>query len=144
MRQLASRNSARDGSALLVAVGYLAAITIFASTFLSFLNRTISNQRRTELKQICLNIAEAGVDKAFAELRARPTDYRGEKDTPLGKGRFSVEIEPGERRGEYAIVSTAEVTNGKLVLARARVAVDVVLSGSGTVRELRWSEVKRW
>jgi len=144
MKEALSRNTAREGSALLVVVCYLAAITIFASTFLSFLNRTVSDQRRTEIKQVTLNIAEAGVDKALAELRTRPADYRGETNISVGKGSFSVEVEPGDRRGEYRIISTAEVTNGKLVLSRTRVAANAVLSGGGAVRELRWSEVKRW
>jgi hypothetical protein len=144
MKQMVSNTKARDGSALLITVMYLAAMTLFASTFLSFLNRTISHQRRTELKQICLNIAEAGLDKALAELRTHPTDYSGESGAPLGKGRFSVEVEPREQPGEYLIVSTAQVIGGKLVLSRARIAADVLLSADGTVRELRWSEVKRW
>ena len=144
MKHTTPNGRASKGSALLVTVGYLAAMTIFASTFLSFLNRTVSNQHRTELRQMCLNIAEAGVDKALAELRIHRSDYRGERDTPLGKGRFSVEVKPGNQRGEYSIVSTARVVHRKVALSRARINADVVFSSDGAVRELRWSEVKRW
>ena len=142
MNRLMSRVQARDGSALLLTVGYLAAMTIFASTFLGFLNRTVSNRNWAERQQICLNIAEGGVDKALAELRTSPNEYRGEKDIALGAGRFSVEVKRGD--GAYLIVSTGELTDGEFVVSRARIVAEVTLSSAGTVRELRWSEVKKW
>jgi len=133
----------KGGSALLITVGYLAAMTIFASTFLAFLNRTASNRHQAELKQICLNIAEGGVDKALAELRVRGSDYRGETNTSLGKGRFTVEVKPAAGAGAYAIVSTGEIPDGKRVVSSVRIVAEVTLSSDGTVRELRWSEVKQ-
>ncbi len=143
MNRLVSRARANEGTALLIIVGYLAAMTIFASTFLGFLNRTLSNRTSVERQQICLNIAEGGVDKALAELRVRPNDYRGEKETPLGAGRFSVEVKRGGGAGTYLIVSTGELGDGELVVSRARVVAEVTLSAAGTVRELCWSEVKK-
>lgn len=133
----------RGGSALLITVGYLAAMTIFASTFLGFLNRTVSNRHWAERRQICFNIAEGGVDKALAELRTNPNDYRGEKDTPLGVGRFSVAVEPADEAGTYHVVSTGELVDGKPVVSSARVIAEVTLASTGGVRELRWSEVRQ-
>jgi len=143
MNRFMSRARAKEGTALLLTVGYLAAMTIFASTFLGFLNRTLSNRTSVERQQICLNIAEGGVDKALAELRVRPNDYRGEKETPLGAGRFSVEVKPGDGTGAYLIVSTGELGEGELVVSRVQVVAEMTLSATGTVRELRWSEVKK-
>ena len=143
MNRLMSRVQANEGTALLITVGYLAAMTIFASAFLGFLNRTVSNRYWAESRQICLNIAEGGVDKALAELRISPNDYRGEKDTPLGAGRFSIDVKPADRKSTFLIVSTGELADGKLVVSRARVVAEVTLSTAGTVRELRWSEVKK-
>jgi hypothetical protein len=143
MDRLMSQAKAKEGTALLITVGYLAAMTIFASTFLGFLNRTLSNRSSIERRQICLNIAEGGVDKALAELRTNPKDYRGEKNTPLGQGRFSVDVKPAGGAGTYLIVSTGELGAGDLVLSRAHVVAEVTLSAAGTVRELRWSEVKK-
>lgn len=143
LTQLPPKVRAKDGSALLITVGYLAAMTIVASTFLAFLNRTVSNWHQTELKQLCYNIAEGGVDKALAELRAHRDDYRGEKNTPLGKGRFTVEVRPTGRAREYAIVSTGELTDGEFVISRACVIAEATLSSTGTVLELNWSEVRQ-
>jgi hypothetical protein len=143
MNRLMSQAKANEGTALLLTVGYLAAITIFASTFLGFLNRTASNRNSVERQQICLNIAEGGVDKALAELRTNPNDYRGEKNTSLGAGRFSVEVEQSDQAGTYRVVSTGELFDGTFVISRMRIIAEVTLSPNGTVRELRWSEVKK-
>lgn len=132
------------GSALILAIGYLAVVTILASTFLTMLNRSVTYATQTEHEQACLNIAEGGLDKALAVLRVQPRSYRGEANTPLGEGRFSVTVEPGAGAGAYRVTSTAEVVGGGHVLAQARVAAEIELTGSGAVRTLRWSEVKRW
>ncbi|GAG14142.1 unnamed protein product, partial [marine sediment metagenome] len=58
----------RSGSALMVTVVYLAVMTLFASTFIGYLNRTMSSAGRAERKLICIAIAEGGIDKAMAEL----------------------------------------------------------------------------
>ena len=143
MNRFMSRAQANEGTALLITVGYLAAMTIFASTFLGFLNRTASNRNSIERRQICLNIAEGGVDKALAELRTNPNGYRGEKNTSLGAGRFSVEVKRGGEARAHSIVSTGELEDGKLVVSRARIVAEVTLSSTGTVRELHWSEVNK-
>jgi len=142
MKPVAIHVGTRSGSALVVTVVYLAVMTLFASAFIGYLNRTISSAGRAERKLMCIAIAEGGIDKAVAELRVRPNEYRGETNTPLGRGRFSVEVEPGA--GEYKITATAEIVDGAVVMARSRVVVDAVLTSSGSVRTLRWSEVKRW
>jgi len=143
MNRLMSRVKANEGTALMITVGYLAAMTIFASTFLGFLNRTASNRNSVERQQICLNIAEGGVDKALAELRTSPKDYRGENNTPLGAGRFSVQVETSDEAGTYRVVSTGELFDGTFVVSSVRIIAEVTLSPNGTVRELRWSEVNK-
>lgn len=144
MKPAAIHVSTRSGSALVVTVVYLAVMTLFASTFIGYLNRTISSAGRAERKLVCIAIAEGGVDKALAELRVSRNEYRGEANTPLGKGWFSVEVEPGAGAGEYTITSTAWMLNGTAVIERARVVAETALTSSGSVRTLRWSEVKRW
>jgi len=137
------KSRSKDGSALLITVGYLAAMTIFASTFLAYLNRTASNRHQAEFKQLCLNIAEGGVDKALAELRVPGSDYCGETNTSLGKGRFTVQVKPTGGAGAYSILSTGEIRDGDFVVSSARIIGEVTLSSDRTVRELRWSEVKQ-
>lgn len=133
-----ARHASARGSALILAVGYLAVLTISATAFLTLLNRGIETLSRDERRQVCLNLAEAGIDTAVAALRAQGGAYAGERDTALGDGWFSVEVEAPAGGGAYRIVSRARLENGTWLA----VAADVALGPDGTARVLRWEEVK--
>jgi len=134
----------RRGFALLMALGYLAVLSMAASVFLVYLNRAVTQGRNTELKTVALHLADAGVDKALAALQTAPEAYAGEAQTPLGEGRFSVEIERNGAPGQCSIISTGEVTDGDRVLSRARVVAEARLDPDGAVRSLDWTEVAKW
>jgi len=144
MKALTIHNRARNGSALVITVWYLTVLTILAAAFLGYLHRSMSGVTRSANKHVCLNIAEGGLDKAITELHVRPAEYRGESNTPLGQGRFSVDVTPGDKAGVYTIVATAELTDGKTVISRARIAAEAAFSSSGKLHKMTWSEVKRW
>lgn len=139
----AMRRPGDAGMALFLVIGFLAVLMIGSAAFFSLMNHTMSRAHTGERRQVCLNLAEGGVDKALAELCARPDSYTGEKETPLGEGAFTVEVRPGEGPGAYHVVSTGFLRAGKYTLAEARVAADVVLAG-GRVQALRWTEVRSW
>lgn len=132
------------GTALFLVVGFLVALMISSGAFFKLMHNTMSHTHDGERRQVCLNLAEGGLDKALAELGARPDEYRGEQDTPLGPGMFSTEVRPGERQRTYHIVSTGFLRGGSLVLGKARVAADVALGPRGAVLEMRWTEVRSW
>lgn len=132
-----------EGAALMLTLGYLAAITLFATAFLTSLHRTMDRSNKGYRSQQCMAIAEGGLDKAVAELRRKADAYTGEQDTPLGNGAFSVEVSKVEGLGGYRIVSSGELRHGGVVLARARIEAEARLApGSGPV-EVQWQEVHR-
>ncbi len=136
-----SLSTANRGSALIITLGYLAAVTIFASVFLTLLNRTMSNFTQKETKRIAFHIAEGGMDKAIAELRHGRGDYRGEVNVPLGRGRFSVEVNRSDSPEKLQIISTGEVVDGERVISRIRITAEVTIEPSGELRSIVWSGV---
>ncbi|MBI4559175.1 MAG: hypothetical protein HY706_16445 [Candidatus Hydrogenedentes bacterium] len=136
-------SSARDqGVALLVVVGYLAIITMFAAALLRALNISLDESKRAEHVAISLNLAEAGLDKAAAALHANP-GYRGETATPLGDGNFSVEVIPGEQPSTFRLVSVGELRYDDIPLHRSRIVAYLRLAADASVQELHWTEVKK-
>ena len=133
-----------EGTAMIIVVGFLAVLMIGSATFFSLLHRTMSHAHGTERRQVCLNLAEGGLDKALADLRARHGVYAGEQETALGEGMFSVEVRHGSAQGVYHVTSTGFLRDGVVVLARARVAADVLLAPDGVILGLRWTEVRSW
>ena len=126
------------GGALILVVCYLAILTMSAAAFLTAFHRTLTTQQRTERIQAARNLAEAGVEKAIAELRRQSGAYRGEKDTKLGGGLFSVEVTPGKSAGAYRIVSVGLAVDDVVAQPRVRVVAEVALAPDGSVRIRDW------
>lgn len=131
-----------EGLALLLVLGYLAIVMIGSTTFYALLNATLSQSQAREDGRTCLHLAEAGVDKAIAELQHDASDYRGEKGTVLGKGRFTVNVKPMERPQCFRITSTGLLKDGRFVKKRAHIVAEVSLVDQHRVDVLRWSEGK--
>jgi hypothetical protein len=117
---------------------------MFATAFLTLLRHTMSAMKEGQRRQVVVNIAEGGVDKAIAMVRAQPDTYRGERNVPLGEGLFTVHVEPAEAPRVYRIVSEARLAGIAARGARARVEARLALTPPGTVQELRWIEVRSW
>jgi len=115
-----------------------------SAAFYEYLNRTASVAQKRQQHQVCLNLAEAGLDKALAELRARPGAYRGESLTPLGDGLFSVDVREEVPGQKYRITSTGAITGGKFMQAKGRVTASVRLGPGGGIEALRWMEDPSW
>jgi hypothetical protein len=141
MRQTAIRRNASEGSALILALVYLFAITLFATSFITLLHQTMSHMTREERTQVCINIAEGGLDKAIVELQARGDEYQGERGTSLGEGRFTIEVIK-ESDGAYRVVSEAQLDGRAAKGAHVRLEARARLAADGGVKELRWLEVK--
>ncbi len=129
-----------SGTALLIAIGYVAILSIISSTFVVYLNRSISRTSVQERTVLARNLAEAGIDKALAELKSGNAAYTGETNTPLGQGTFSVSVTRGALQGEYIIESTGSILGGPITVATSRVKVRAVISPSGGIRKLAWQE----
>jgi len=135
--------SRSNGMALLLVLGFLSVLMIASGAVFTYLNKTMSRATTIQNQQICLNLAEAGVEKAVAELAAGRLDYRGENHTPLGEGSFSVEVVPGERTGEFVLTAMG-YRGTDTSKPQAGVVAKVLISGQGHVAIIRWQEVRKW
>jgi hypothetical protein len=125
---------AQRGAALILALGYLMALTLFASVFYTAVHQTAGAERDAEKQQAAFNLAEAGIDWAIVQLRADET-YRGESAHTLGEGEFRVIVEPsGEDGRAFLITSTGYVMDGAIPIGEARRRVRVVFGPGRSVQ----------
>jgi len=129
------------GAAMLLALGVLAIMTISLSAVLTWFHVTFNYTNLEETRQTCSHIAEAGLDKALAELQAGNRTYSGETDTPLGDGSFSVAVAPAGRPGWLAIQSTGTLPRGAASVV-VRLREEVQLDPAGNVLAIEWREVR--
>jgi len=128
------------GAAIILAVILVAVMSIGVSAVWKYLHVTLGEEKRMENAEAALHLAEAGLEKAVAELRVRPDGYRGEICTPLGAGRFSVEVRPGSAHAVYHIVARGEVGEGRFIRAHKTLVAELVLSPGNEVRRFHWIE----
>lgn len=114
-----------QGSALLTAIIFIGILGILVSAFLYNIMATNSSLKRTSNLQVAFNLAEAGIDKAIAELNRSPS-YLGEEDTSLGEGTFSVSVLRSEKNaGEMFIISTGYLPHSLEPKAKRTVKVTI-------------------
>jgi len=132
------RNRARndEGAALLVAIVLTLLVTSLVGGFLVVLNNTTTGAMKSARSQVSMQLAEAGIEKAFAMLRVTP-DYRGEAGTPLGEGVFTVDIIPKEEAGGFHVTSRAWL--GADRSHPTRIDATITLSPAGP-RIVAWKE----
>lgn len=133
--------SRERGAALLLVLGFLAILMISSAAVFTYLNSTVTRTTAIENRQVCLNLAEAGIEKALAQLAAGRVDYRGETDAPLGDGFFSVDVAPQDPPGAVRITATGYMGEALAPRFKASVVVDARVEGGG-VRIVRWQEVR--
>ncbi len=127
------------GLASILALGFLAILTLFASGFVLGVNDTITGSTAAERRLRCLYTAESGAERAIAVLQTNPA-FTGEKNTALDDMRFTVSVESAG--GVYHIVSVAHPERDPA--RRCRIDADVRIAATGPTTILRWEEVKRW
>lgn len=131
-------NRIRDnrGGALMLAVGYLAVMTLAASGFLAMLHVRLSVARELERMQQCRHLAEAGFEAALAAVAEDP-DYAGEQHVPLGIGRYSVMITPHADH-QLLIQAIGEIAYDGVVIEQRSLDVLVTLDPAGRVQAIEW------
>jgi hypothetical protein len=138
-----SKRHPDSGAALMMAVLLVAILTIGSSALWRHLHMTLGEGQRVEMAEAARALAEGGLDQAVARLRVQPDAYRGEQNTPLGEGRFSVTVEPLGFPGAYRLISHGELLGGKHVLTRQTLIAELALSPAGEVRRFQWSIEKK-
>lgn len=127
------------GAAMLMTLTFLAILTISVTATLSWFHATHRYTRGSEARLVCAHIAEAGIEKAIAELRVGNLSYAGESDTVIGDGTFSVGVLGNGDRGSYTIESTGRLPRGADMVT-VRLRCDIELSPSRDVTSLQWRE----
>lgn len=88
-------NKNKKSSALLNTIVFLSILTIIGLAIASLTLMGFKYISRAHKGAQALNIAEAGIDKALYELNKPDSVYKGEDDTPLDDGTFSIRVEDG-------------------------------------------------
>lgn len=127
----------KRGSALMLTVVALLIVAAFSTALLMNFHRTRARSTESVRHTVCLNLAEAGIDKALVELRRYPA-YVGESGTELGDGRFNVEVSAGSAPSAYRVVSTAILDQARPT--QTRITALVRFSPGGDAQILEWIE----
>lgn len=134
----------RDGGfALVIVLAYLLLLSLFATAFLREVRTNMADAFNEEARIEATNLAQAGVEKAVAELRREPA-YRGETHTRLGDGSYSVSVEPLGAPGHYRIVAQGRGDAPQRRYAHAEQIVYLALNPDGTIAALHRREVREW
>lgn len=120
---------------MLAVVVYLGIVSLLSGAFFVAMNRAMDRVSVQEAREAGRCLAEAGVEKALAELQS-DASYRGEAGTPLGEGTFDVSVEP-QPSGVYRIRSMGLRGYGEAVPVRIEAEATV---SAGVVSGLRWIE----
>ncbi|HPO14129.1 MAG TPA: hypothetical protein PLI09_11840 [Candidatus Hydrogenedentes bacterium] len=132
----AGARNQRSGAALILAVVLVMVLGIGASAVWRYLHITLKETTRQEKLAVALHLAEAGLDKAVAELRTTP-EYRGEQNTPLGQGRFSV-VATTTAKDNFHLVSTGEMAEEGRVQGTVVLAADLALGPDRMMQRYCW------
>ena len=129
------------GAAMLLALSVLAIMMISVSATLTWFHVTFKYTSAMEARQVCSHIAEAGLEKALAELRSGNTTYTGETGTAAGDGTFTVAVVPAGRSGWFALSSIGTLPRGAKPVV-VRLNEEVQLDPAGNVLAVEWKEVQ--
>jgi Tfp pilus assembly protein PilX len=122
------------GAALMMALMVLMIVSIGATVVFRHWHLSLQAQRNHIQAVETRHLAEAGLEKALAQLRLNP-DYTGEENTPLGAGAFSVAVRSGAGFREYTLIATGATDQGK-----TRLTGQLRFASDGAVAVYHWTE----
>lgn len=127
----------QQGSALVMAIAFLGAIVVLTALFWSSLSSRVAALTREEQDWQARQVAEAGLEKTVAALRAQQGGYSGEAPTSFGPGVFHSTVET-ITASEYRITAVGTVESNGIIRGQKAVAAQVRIGAGGVVQELRW------
>ena len=136
------RRHGERGTALIFALMVLLILSMGTAALWSQLHGNLAAQRRAWHKEQAFQLAEAGLERAIAGLRAAPDAYTGETDTPFGPGTYSVTVTPGAAPGEFTIASWGRLENASARFDRAGLRGRLRRAGDGAVAEYVWEVIR--
>lgn len=98
------------GTAILVALSFLAVLMIMTSVFMSNLIASSNFESSLEARTKSFYIAEAGLNHAIWKLSELGEEYEGESGVAFEEGSFDITVEPhAEAPGKRIIISRARL-----------------------------------
>ncbi len=132
----------RRGMAMGMAILLLGVLTLSAGAFFTLLHMTLSQEAVLQRRAEAMGLAEAGLERAMARLRAGNGAYEGESDRAMGEGVFNVRVARGDEPGMYTIASTAESHRDSAASERVSLEAEVRVAPGGAVEVRHWREVR--
>ncbi len=127
------RLQSKQGPALVVVVLFLAAITVLLGSLLTGVNRTLDRGHIAWRDQLTRAVAEAGIERAVAQLAETSGTYSGEKDLPIGDGFCSIRVTKEKTPNSYLVVSVGELRDSAHKLRRNEIAARFKVDGARVV-----------
>ncbi len=134
------RNS-EQGAALMFALVVIGVLGIGTSVLWSQLHQNLKQHRITWHKEQAFQLAEGGLHTACAALQQTGGAYRGESETPLGEGTFTVVVAPQDKPGDYEITSTGQLST-TVHADRFTLHATLTMTDGGRVTNLQWQPLR--
>jgi len=120
--------------ALIVVIATMATMSILTTVMLLSIRGELDRGLADRNADTAGFLADAGVQKAIAEIASGHTAYRGESRTALGGGEYSVRVTTAGGDGTYVVESVGAVMDGDRVIHRETVTATVRLGAGGRVQ----------
>jgi len=130
------------GTALMFALFVLVILSTGTALLWKQLHGNLEQQRRSWHKEQSLQLAEAGLERAIAELRAAPEAYRGSEAVALGSGVYTVRVTPDDTAGGYVLESHGKLEGAAYPYDHSVLRGTVRLSPGGQVLSYTWEPLR--
>ena len=128
MHTATNRDTGQHGYVMVVVVIILTSLSVFGILLWDQVATFIYTQKRADLQEKVLALAEGGLDKAIWELNADDL-YTGESNTLLGEGEFTTVVTTLSDTSR-SITTTGYIPNATKPIAERSVTIKALRSGS--------------
>ncbi|MFP6583089.1 MAG: hypothetical protein VCD00_11120 [Candidatus Hydrogenedentota bacterium] len=123
---------ARSGYALMVVLGYMMVLSIFATVFLKNVLSAMHTQQLNTQQVKTRALAESAIHHAATRL-ASDGDYVGESDFVLGDGAFTVSVLRDEEPDLWVVTAVASLRDEQYQSHHAHLRATLQITASGWV-----------
>lgn len=121
---------AERGAAMLLTVIMMGVFAVMGTAYWRHLHVTLSHARDNAKAQISRELAEAGIARAIAELRAGNVAFTSAERVPLGEGIYSVTLGP-KSTNIQEVTATGALADGDELRRLVRIRATIHLDAAG-------------
>ena len=137
------RRTGQQGTALMFALFVIVILSLGTTVLWRQLHGNLEQSRMAWRQEAAFQLAEAGLNRGIAEIRAQGPSYGGVTDAPLGPGTFTLIVTPGNAPGTYEMTSTGMLTNAAYHYEMTTLSASVTLGPNGLVSAYGYRKVLR-